>query len=99
MRLMVLVLSLLLGTAVSAQELIESAASPEPESEVLPGIRVEPVEYDFGDIFFGKDVEYSFTIYNTGDQPVSIINIRVDCGCSVDVERNTPIEPGSSRVL
>lgn len=99
MRLTVIILSMLWVPVLCAQEPIEGKVISSSDTEVLPGVRVEPVEYDFGDIYFGKSVEHGFTIVNTGETPFSIANIRSDCGCSVDIDTDTPIAPGSRRVL
>jgi len=60
-----------------------------------PVIQWEKPSHDFGDIFQGEKVEYSFKFSNTGDQPLVITNVEVTCGCTTPKGwPRDPIMPG-----
>jgi len=52
------------------------------------------VSHDFGDIYQGDKVEYTFNFENTGDAPLIITNIKVTCGCTATNWSREPIFPG-----
>jgi len=45
-----------------------------------PRIRIEPMEYDFGEIVQGAVVKHTFIVKNEGDAPLTI-EARPSCGC------------------
>ncbi|MCD4654057.1 DUF1573 domain-containing protein [bacterium] len=97
MRVLLILLSLVLAPLVSCQDaLISEAATP---AEILPGLVVSEIEYDFGEIFFGQPVSHEFVLTNVGQESINILNIRMDCGCSARSLDKSPIEPNSSRSL
>ncbi|MFN7018351.1 MAG: DUF1573 domain-containing protein [Fimbriimonadales bacterium] len=57
-----------------------------------PKIRIEPMEYDFGEITQGAVVKHTFIIKNEGDAPLEIA-ARPSCGC-VTPYYDKVIEPG-----
>ncbi len=57
-----------------------------------PKIRIEPMEYDFGEINQGAVVKHTFIIKNEGDAPLEIA-ARPSCGC-VTPYYDKVIEPG-----
>lgn len=105
MTALLIVLIVFFAPFTSAQEPLLSTGDVPVEAvkavgiEVLPGITVSEQTADLKDVFFGGTVKHQFTITNTGETPVEIINIRTDCGCSSKLENQDPIAPGNSRIL
>lgn len=62
-----------------------------------PVISVDSVDVDAGTVFegAGKSVKHTFTLKNTGDEPLIIQRIRASCGCTA-VNYDSIIEPGAS---
>ncbi|GMQ29639.1 DUF1573 domain-containing protein [Algoriphagus confluentis] len=51
---------------------------------------------DFGDIVQGQKVEHTFTLTNSGSEPLIISNVAATCGCTVPSWPKEPIAPGNS---
>lgn len=51
---------------------------------------------DFGDIVQGQKVEHTFTLTNSGTEPLIISNVAATCGCTVPSWPKEPIAPGNS---
>lgn len=67
--------------------------------EALPQttIKWDRATHDFGTIQEGEKVRTTFTITNTGDNPLIINNAKGSCGCTVPkVDKNVPIAPGAT---
>ncbi len=62
-----------------------------------PAISVDSADVNAGAVYegAGKSVKHTFTIKNTGDQPLIIEKIRASCGCTA-VNYDSIIEPGAS---
>jgi hypothetical protein len=50
--------------------------------------------FDFGKITKGDKVEHSYTVTNTGDNPLIIAHVRPGCGCTAPEFTKDPILPG-----
>jgi hypothetical protein len=74
-----------------AQQL--SAPTEEPLKTV---IEVGETSYDFGQIKSGEIASHVFRFTNTGDYPLTIINAKGSCGCTVPFYPTVPILPGES---
>lgn len=59
-------------------------------------LQLKETEHDFGSIPQGKPVYYTFTITNTGKQPLSLDNVQASCGCTIPEWNTAPIAPGAS---
>ena len=59
-------------------------------------LSVDKEEHDFGDLKKGEKAETEFTITNTGDADLVIIDARATCGCTVPQKPEQPIKPGQS---
>ena len=55
-----------------------------------------PTEYDFGTIPQGKSVQTVFKFKNRTDLPISIDNVRTECGCAEADRALTPIAAGAT---
>ena len=56
-----------------------------------PRLEISQPVRDFGDIFEDQPLEHIFTLKNTGDAPLQIKNIELDCACSaVNYDRLVP---------
>ncbi|TNE59297.1 MAG: DUF1573 domain-containing protein [Bacteroidetes bacterium] len=51
-------------------------------------------EFDFGTVDEGDVVEHTFKFKNTGKVPLTILNARSSCGCTVPEWSDEPIPPG-----
>lgn len=69
----------------------------EAQVKVGAGIELDSDIHDFGDILLGSGpVSCSFTVRNTGKEPVAIYSVVTSCGCT-DVEwTKSPIKPGET---
>ncbi|MCI0751304.1 MAG: DUF1573 domain-containing protein [Flammeovirgaceae bacterium] len=59
-----------------------------------PVMAFEKKSHDFGDIVQGDKVEHLFKFTNTGNEPLIITNIQVQCGCTAPEWPRNPIPPG-----
>ncbi|HAW58147.1 MAG TPA: DUF1573 domain-containing protein [Bacteroidales bacterium] len=64
------------------------------DSTQSPVIKFETIEHDFGRVFAGEKVSYSFKFYNKGKSDLLITNVSASCGCTVPEWPRTPIAPG-----
>jgi len=65
------------------------------QSQLGPSITWDKNTYDFGDIFQGEKVEYTFKFTNSGTEPLVITNVEVTCGCTTPKGwPRDPINPG-----
>lgn len=62
----------------------------------LPVIEFDKTEHDFGKISGTERVETVFTIKNTGEADLIIINAQGSCGCTVPEYPKEPLKPGAS---
>ncbi len=60
-----------------------------------PRLEISQPTYDLGEIFEDQALEHTFILKNTGDTPLRIQDIKLDCACSaVDYDRVIP--PGGA---
>ncbi|MBL7856838.1 MAG: DUF1573 domain-containing protein [Cyclobacteriaceae bacterium] len=60
-----------------------------------PVITFEKSTHDFGDIVQGDKVEYTYKFTNTGNEPLLITNVNVQCGCTTPKGwPRDPVPPG-----
>lgn len=69
------------------------------DTNALARIVFEEPEYDFGEVREGDIVEHAFAFRNTGKVPLSILNARSSCGCTVPDWPKDPIPPGGNGVI
>jgi len=64
-----------------------------------PKIEINPTTYQCGSVPEGtQKLKSSFTVKNTGDSVLHIINVRPGCGCTV-VHWDSLVEPGKTSVI
>lgn len=87
MRLVPLIFVLFVGFGVFAQD-----------AELLTGPKIafDESSHDFGDIYQGDKVEYTFTYANTGVAPLILADVRTSCGCTATNWDREPLPPGES---
>jgi len=61
-----------------------------------PIIEVDNADYDFGRLFGVSEVTHGFTLTNTGDAKLSILDARTSCGCTLTALSNPELAPGES---
>src|SRR3990170_3142855 len=61
-----------------------------------PVITWEKKTHDFGNIVQGDKVEHIFYFTNTGNEPLIISNVQVNCGCTTAKWPRDPIPPGGN---
>lgn len=76
------------------EENIATAAERDASSDKAPVITFEASEHDFGTIAKGTKVEHLFKFKNTGDAPLTIVDAKSSCGCTVPTWTRTAIAPG-----
>ena len=54
---------------------------------------IEP-EFNFGEVKEGAIVEHTFEFTNSGNIPLTILNARSSCGCTIPEWSDDPIPPG-----
>lgn len=76
------------------EENIATAAERDASSNKAPEITFDETEYDFGNIAKGTKVEHLFKFKNTGDAPLTIVDAKSSCGCTVPTWTKNAIAPG-----
>jgi len=70
--------------------------TPESISEEGPRLSITEPVYDFGYAGPGMQVRHTFSIINSGTQPLVISGVNSDCGCTVTLLPGKKILPGKS---
>lgn len=65
-------------------------------SDVMPDMKLEVEDYDFGTIQQGEVINFSVKFTNTGKSDLVINNCTASCGCTVPNWPKQPIRPGES---
>lgn len=63
-----------------------------------PSIKVTPSSYDLGRVKYGDVAQKTFTIENSGKEPLEILRVSTSCGCTKAsvAEEDKIIAPGKS---
>lgn len=69
------------------------------DSNKLARIEYAEPEFDFGEVNEGAVVEHQFQFTNTGKVPLTILNARSSCGCTIPEWPHDPIPPGGTGVI
>jgi hypothetical protein len=65
----------------------------------LAGIEYTDLSYDFGHVALDFTVIATYTLYNTGPDPVSIDSVRVNCDCSQAFAIDSLLQPGDTTTV
>jgi len=69
------------------------------DPDALPLISFEKDFHDFGKLYSGEQVTYSFKFKNTGKSILVISNVSTSCGCTVSTFPKQPIAPGEGATI
>lgn len=64
-----------------------------------PMLSIDKEQHDYGTVKKGADGDCTFTVTNTGDQPLIITNCQGSCGCTVPKCDTAPILPGKTSLI
>jgi uncharacterized repeat protein (TIGR01451 family) len=65
-----------------------------------PVITFEKSTHDFGEMYQGDKVEYTYKFTNTGNEPLLITSVNVQCGCTTPKGwPRDPVAPGAKGEL
>lgn len=81
------------------EENVAKAAERDEASGKFPVISFEESVYDFGTIDKGTRVEHLFKFKNTGEAPLTIVDAKSSCGCTVPQWTKEAIAPGKEGEL
>lgn len=81
------------------EENVANAAERDEASRKFPAMTFEESTYDFGTIDKGTHVEHLFKFKNTGDAPLTIVNAKSSCGCTVPEYTKEAVAPGEEGEL
>lgn len=87
-------------TETSTSNQLDINNSDVQEAMAITTIKFNEMAHDFGTINEGDIVTTTFTVTNTGDQPLVINDAKGSCGCTtpnISSFKNKPIAPGDSR--
>lgn len=89
------------NTVTNASENIQNVVSEEvkavTEAVANPTtLKMNKMEHDFGAISDAEHVHTTFTVTNTGNEPLIITSAKGSCGCTVPTYPTAPIAPGES---
>ena len=62
-------------------------------------MKMDRMEHDFGTITDDKPATTTFTLTNTGNNPLIISSAKGSCGCTVPTYPKAPIAPGESESI
>lgn len=87
-------LFLFLTVSISAQ--VAPPTIPPPPAGPTTTLVFDATEFDFGQAVTGEKVWHTFTLTNTGTQPLIISNAKGSCGCTVPQWPKEAIGPGET---
>lgn len=75
---------------------LEEISRKQPVAPIQTTVKVEKVSLLLETIPLGKSKDTLFTLVNTGDQPLVIIDVTTTCGCAQTLFDKHPVQPGES---
>ena len=75
---------------------IDEAIRIEDEKRNVTTLSFDKLEHDFGKVKEDTDNFTEFLVFNTGDKPLIIENVKASCGCTMPQKPESPIAPGKS---
>jgi hypothetical protein len=76
-----------------------NSASGNENKDLLPVIKFDESEHDFGRILEGETVSYEFAFTNTGKSDLLIADVSTSCGCTVPSYPKAPLRPGEKGIV
>lgn len=76
-----------------------AVAQQEVQVQSGPVLTLDKDIHDYGTIVQNGDGLCSFTVTNTGNEPLIISNAKGSCGCTVPKWSNEPIMPGGTSTI
>jgi len=70
-----------------------------PGAFAQPGLKVNNADYDFGEVFQGDKVTYTYTFSNNGDSPLLIDRVKSSCGCTAALLSSKTLAPGEEGTI
>lgn len=67
-----------------------------PAAAAAPQLVVDGLDFDFGQVYQGEQVNHVYTFRNVGDAPLHIDKVRSSCGCTAALVAEKTIAPGAS---
>lgn len=79
--------------------LLFSCGNPAPKpSEKTTVLDTQTIQ-DLGKVAYGREKHTEFTIKNTGDVSLLIMNIKASCGCTEPTWDKAPVKPGETATI
>ena len=75
---------------------LEEIGRKQPGAPIQTTVKVEKESLLLETIPLGKSKDTLFTLVNTGDQPLVIIDVTTTCGCAQTLFDKHPVQPGES---
>ena len=75
---------------------LEEISRKQPVAPIQTTVKVEKESHLLETIPLGKSKDTLFTLVNTGDQPLVIIDVTTTCGCAQTLFDKHPVQPGES---
>lgn len=75
---------------------LEEISRKQPVAPIQTTVKVEKESLLLETIPLGKSKDTLFTLVNTGDQPLVIIDVTSTCGCAQTLFDKHPVQPGES---
>lgn len=75
---------------------LEEISRKQPVAPIQTTVKVEKESLLLETIPLGKSKDTLFTLVNTGDQPLVIIDVTTTCGCAQTLFDKHPVQPGES---
>ena len=75
---------------------LEEISRKQPVAPIQTNVKVEKESLLLETIPLGKSKDTLFTLVNTGDQPLVIIDVTTTCGCAQTLFDKHPVQPGES---
>ncbi len=94
MKKSMILLSSLFFFSVAFSQDMASVSGAKPLNKA--GISFEASSYDFGTIVLNKPVSHTFTLTNSGNEPLIISRVTTTCGCTASEYPKEAILPGKS---
>ena len=86
-----MILKLLVSGVVSLLFLCAFEDAVSARAKGAPEMVLKEQLVDFKDVIEGKDISHSFEVFNEGDEPLKIEQVKPDCSCSViSFDENIP---------